>query len=92
MPAFLPFPMLLIFVSGTAEIVLAIMALFPSLRKLAFIFIAAMLVVYVPVHIYLIYLSPFKLGSMAVTPQMAWIRLLLQVPLIIWALWQGKII
>lgn len=82
----------LIFVSGTAEIVLAIMPLFPPLRKIAFILIAAMLVVYVPVHIYLIYLSPFKLGSMLVTPQMAWIRLVLQVPLIIWALWQGKII
>ncbi|MET4081697.1 putative membrane protein [Pedobacter sp. UYP30] len=84
-PPWMPVGTFLIYLSGVAEIILGILLLFKRTRKWAGIFIALMLVVYLPLHIYMLQLAPFMLGKLMVTKLIAWIRLPIQAVLIFWA-------
>ncbi|MBC7417240.1 MAG: DoxX family protein [Pedobacter sp.] len=75
----------LIYLSGVAEIVLGISLLFRHTRKLAGILIVSMLIAYLPLHIYMLQIAPFMLGTVMVTKLIAWVRLPIQVVLIFWA-------
>jgi uncharacterized membrane protein len=90
-PEYLPWHELINYVAGAVEIGLAVMLMFKETRKWAAYGIIAMLVVFVPAHIYMIEKAPFQLGTINVTTFIAWIRLLVFQPLLIaWAWWMRK--
>jgi uncharacterized membrane protein len=75
-------------ISGVAEIVLALCMIFPSTRMLASYGIIALLIAFIPAHIYMIQLGHFNLGKFQMTPTIGWIRLLMIHPVLIaWAYW-----
>jgi uncharacterized membrane protein len=77
--------------SGIAEIVLAIGLIFPATRTLSAYGIIALLIAFIPAHIYMIQLGKFSLGKFEMTPLIGWARLLIVHPLLIgWAWWMGK--
>jgi uncharacterized membrane protein len=85
MPAYLPAHETLNYTAGIAEIVGGILLFFPVTRSLAAWGIMAMLIAFLPAHIYMIQEAPIKLGSIIITPFIAWIRIPLQFVLIYWA-------
>lgn len=91
MPKWLPAHKWLIYFSGFAEITLGMMLLFAPTRKLAAWLIIFMLLAFIPAHIYMIQKAPFMLGSIKVTPFIAWVRIPFQVFFIWWAwMYSGK--
>lgn len=77
--------------AGIAEILLAILLLFPSTKKIAIYALMAMLVAFIPAHVYMIQKAPFMLGKFHVTTTIAWVRLLVLHPiLILWVWWVRK--
>lgn len=91
MPNWLPAHKWLIYFSGIAEIILGAMLLFTPARKLAAWLIVLMLLAFMPAHIYMIQKAPFALGSVKITPFIAWVRIPFQVFFIWWALiYAGK--
>jgi len=85
MPPYLPAPIMLIYISGLAEIGLGVLSLFSPAQKIANVFIILMLVAFFPAHIYMIQRAPFVLGTIEITPLIAWARIPLQFLLIYWA-------
>jgi uncharacterized membrane protein len=81
MPKFLPAPDLLIYLSGVAEILLGIGVLFPQTRGLALWGIIAMLIVFLIVHINML----FPANSLGISAWILWLRIPLQFLLIYWA-------
>jgi uncharacterized membrane protein len=90
-PAYLPYPAVLNILAGIAEILFAILTIRPQSRKVACYGIIFMLLAFVPVHIQMVKDAPVLLGSLKVTPVIAWIRLVVLQPLLIlWAWWHSK--
>ena len=88
-PGYLPAPVLLNLLAGFAEIIFALLLIRPKTRKVASYGIILMLAAFLPVHITMLQHSPLKVGELQVTPTIAWIRLLLQPVLILWAWWHS---
>jgi len=87
-PPYLPSPHILNYLAGCCEIGFAVLLIFPKTRAPAAWCIILMLIAFLPVHISMISDAPPRLGSLGVTPLLAWIRLLLLQPLLIlWAWW-----
>jgi len=86
MPAFLPAPMTLIYLSGVAEIVLGVGLLVPLIRPYAAWGIIAMLVVFMLIHVPMA-VYPEHFG---VSWQLAWARIPIQFVLIAWAYWHTR--
>jgi uncharacterized membrane protein len=87
-PGYLPFPQILNLLAGFFEISLALLLVFTKTRTLAAWGIILMLLAFLPVHISMIGNAPLTLGSLKVTPLIAWIRLVVLQPLLIlWAWW-----
>jgi uncharacterized membrane protein len=85
-PYLKPYAVQLNLLSGVAEIGLAILLLFPATRVLAGYGIVAMLLAFIPSHIYMIQKGNFPIFGFMVTPAISYIRLLLFQPLFIyWA-------
>ncbi len=90
-PRYLPWPHLINILAGSFEIFFGGALLFTPTRRYAAYGIILMLLAFLPVHIAMIGDAPLKLGSLTVTPMLAWIRLLVLQPLlIIWAGWYTK--
>ncbi len=89
-PAYIPYPVIANILSGAAEILLALLLLFPKTRHYAAWGIIAMLIAFLPVHVDMIIKAPMPLGSITVTPLLAWLRIFFQPVLIIWAWWYTK--
>jgi uncharacterized membrane protein len=88
-PPYLPAHEVLVFLSGVAEIVLGVLLIPIRTRKWAALLIALMLIVFLPVHVYMLQ-QAYVIENYQTTVTMAWIRLLLQPVLIGWALWMRK--
>ncbi|MEM1002043.1 MAG: hypothetical protein AAGH46_05295 [Bacteroidota bacterium] len=89
-PVYLPFPELINYLAGIIEIVLAIGVAFEQTRKLSIYGIVAMLIAFIPSHIYFIQIGSCIDDSLCVAPWIAWMRLLVIHPiLILWA-WKVK--
>ena len=87
-PHYLPHPAVLNVLAGFFELLFAFMLIFPKSRLLAAWGIILMLLAFLPVHIQMVIDAPFMLGSLTVTPLIAWIRLIILQPLLIlWAWW-----
>lgn len=76
--------------AGIAEIVLAIGLCFAPTRNWAIYGIIAMLIAFIPAHIYMIQLGNFKIGSFQMTPLIGWVRLLVLQPLLMAWAWYLK--
>jgi len=89
-PNWLPYPVMLNYIAGVCEIVFAAMLIFPATRAWGAWLIVLMLAAFLPVHITMLQQAPMQLGSLTVTPLAAWIRLLFQPILMLWAWWHRK--
>ncbi len=89
-PPYFPQPKLLNTLAGCFELLFALMLIFKKTRMYAVYGIILMLIVFTTVHIYMIQIAPFRLGSFMVSKTVAWIRLPLQLVLIAWAYWHRK--
>jgi uncharacterized membrane protein len=78
------------FISGIAEIILGLLMLFSSTRKLAAYGIIVMLIAFIPAHIYMIQQGTFSLGSFEMTPMIGWVRLLIIHPLLMYWTWSCR--
>jgi uncharacterized membrane protein len=90
-PHYLPYPILINILAGCFELLFGLLLLFPKTRRIAALGIILMLIAFLPVHIRMIGDAPLKLGSLMVTPFIAWVRLVVLQPLLIlWAWWYVK--
>jgi uncharacterized membrane protein len=90
-PAYLPFPATLNIIAGLCEIAFGTMLIFKDTRKWGAWLIIILLAAFLPVHITMLQQAPLQVGKLLVTPAIAWIRLLLQPVLMLWAWWHtGK--
>ena len=89
-PPYIPYPVFVNIISGALEIILALLLIPRKTRRYSAYGIIILLVAFLPVHIDMIIHAPLQLGSVIVTPLLAWIRLLLQPVLILWAWWYTK--
>lgn len=90
-PSYIPFPKLMNTLAGGFEMLFALMLIWPKTRPLAACGIILMLAAFLPVHIDMIIHAPFMLGSFLVTTFIAWVRLLLQFVLMVWAGWYRRV-
>ncbi len=85
-PDYLPTPDLLNLLAGIAEIVLAIGLLIPNTRKWAAWGVIAMLLAFIPSHVYFIQIGSCIPDVLCAAEWMGWMRLFLIHPLLIaWA-------
>jgi len=89
-PHYLPFPVVLNILAGFFEILFALMLIRPKSRKVASYGIILLLILFLPVHITMLANAPIKVGSIIVTPTIAWARLALQPVLALWAWWHRE--
>ncbi|MCC8409701.1 DoxX family protein [Mucilaginibacter sp. UR6-1] len=89
-PPYLPFPEILNLLAGIFEIFFAALLIPASTRRFSAYGIILMLIAFLPVHISMVANAPLQLGSLNVTPLLAWVRLIILQPLLIaWAWWCG---
>ena len=86
-PPYIPLPKLMNFLAGVFEILFGLLLIFKQTRILAAWGIILMLIAFLPVHIDMVIHAPFQLGSLHVTPLVAWVRLVVLQPLLIWWGW-----
>ena len=90
-PDYLPYPAILNILAGFFELLFAFMLIIPKSRSLAAWGIILMLLAFLPVHIQMVIDAPFMLGSLKITPLIAWTRLIILQPLLIlWAWWSAS--
>lgn len=89
-PNYLPFATVLNALAGVCEIIFAVLLIFKPTRKWGAWFIILMLAAFLPVHITMLQQAPLHLGNLYVTPLIAWMRLLLQPVLMLWAWWHTR--
>ncbi len=90
-PHYIPFPKLVNILAGFSEILFGLMLIFKRTRIFVAWCIILMLIAFIPVHIDMVIKAPFQLGSLMVTPFIAWVRLVVLQPLLVlWAWWYAK--
>lgn len=76
--------------SGVLEIVLAILLIFKPSRRLSAIAIVLMLMAYLPSHIYFIQIGSCIENGLCVPPWLAWVRLIIIQPLLMYWAWSYR--
>ncbi len=90
-PPYLPWHNAITIISGIAEIVLGILLLFSPLRVWAVKGIIALLICFIPAHIYFIEINSCIPDGLCVPQWVGWVRLVVVHPLLIaWAWWCRK--
>ncbi len=89
-PDYLPCPLMINYIAGVVEVVLAIGIVFKPTRRLAAFGLIAMLVAFIPSHVYFIQIGSCVPDALCVHPIIAWIRLLVIHPILIWWVWKVK--
>ncbi len=90
-PPYLPNPYLINIAAGIAELICAALLIIPTTRKLAVYLIIAMLIAFIPAHIYMIQKGGCMGKEICIPLWGAWLRLFpLQFILIAWAWWHSK--
>lgn len=82
MPRYLPNHKLLVYLSGVAEIILGVALGIPVLTSLALYGIILMLIVFMPVHVYMLV---EKKASLGIPKWLLMLRIVLQFGLMYWA-------
>ena len=89
-PDYLPDPYLINIVSAVAEIILAILLIFPSTRKIAAYAIIIMLVAFIPAHITMIQKGWCMSPGYCLPTWATWVRLFPLQFLLIWWAWSNR--
>lgn len=90
-PPYLPAHELINTVSGIAEIVLGLLLIFRAIRKIAAYGIIAMLIAFIPAHVYMIQMKGCMSAGKCAPEWLMWVRLFpLQFVLIAWAWWHRR--
>jgi len=89
-PDYLPYPKLINYLSGFLEIVLAIGVAIPKTRGFAVKGIIILLILFIPSHIYFIQVGSCVEAAFCVAPWIAWMRLLVIHPLLIFWAWSVR--
>lgn len=77
--------------AGIAEVIVALLMCFTKTIKLSAWLTIAMLIAFIPSHVYFIQQGNLQIGSITITPIIAWLRLLIIHPLLIfWPWWLQK--
>ncbi|MBY0231412.1 MAG: DoxX family protein [Gemmataceae bacterium] len=87
MPAYLPWHRELVLLSGAAEFLLGILLLVPRVSRPAAWGVVALFVAVFPANVHMA-LNPDLFP--AIPPWVLWLRVPLQVPLVLWAWWLAK--
>lgn len=88
MPPYFPMPAFWVYLTGVLEIAVGILIWVPKTRKYASLFTVAMLIAFLPVHIFMV-TNAEQFADMG--PKIAlWIRFPIQGVLILWAWWLGR--
>jgi uncharacterized membrane protein len=88
-PAELPAPLLLVQISGVAEILGALGLILPQTRRLAAWGLVALYIAVFPANLNMA-LNDLPLGTTHVASWLLWARLPLQLVLIVWAFWYTR--
>lgn len=83
-PGYLPFPELINIISGVVEILLGIGVLFQKTRKWSSYLLVAMLIAFIPAHVYFIQIGSCLENGLCVAEWISWGRLLIIHPILIW--------
>jgi len=86
-PPYIPLPKLMNLLAGFFEILFGLLLIFKRTRILAARGIILLLILFIPIHVDMVIRAPFQLGGLYVTPLIAWIRLAVLQPLLIWWAW-----
>lgn len=89
-PDYLPYHELINLVSGYIEIVLAAALLFNKTQRIASFAIIAMLLAFIPSHIYFIQINSCIPGGLCVATWIGWIRLVIVHPLLVYWAWSNR--
>lgn len=87
-PPYIGHEYLINIISGVAEMVAAILLLIPATRKLSSYGIIAMLIAFVPVHVYMIQANCS--GAFCLPAWVLWVRLIVLQPLLVWWAWRNR--
>lgn len=88
-PPLLPFPKMIVWVTGIMELIFAIGLVLPRYRKASGFWLAPYLLAVLPANIYMA-MENILLGDTTASPTALWIRVLLQFPLIVLILWASE--
>jgi uncharacterized membrane protein len=86
-PQYLPFPVLINYASGVLEVILGIGVGIPKWRKVSVYGIIILLVLFIPSHVYFIQIGSCVEDGLCVSLWIAWGRLLIIHPLLIYWAW-----
>ncbi len=91
MPSYFPIPVVLNYAAGIVEIILGALLLVPVTRKFSAYGIIILLILFIPVHVYMIQMKGCMGGSACIPEWILWVRLFpVQFILIAWAWWVRK--
>jgi len=85
-PPLLPFPKLIVWVTGVMELIFAVGLILPKYRKLSGFWLAPYLLAVLPANIYMAMYN-IPMGETSASPTALWVRVALQFPLIALILW-----
>ncbi len=85
-PPFLPFPYMIVWVTGVMEIIMGIGLLIPRWRRLSGLLLAPFLLAVLPANIYMA-IADIPFNGKDLTDFQLWLRVALQFPLIALILW-----
>ena len=85
-PDYLPFPTLINYLSGSVEIMFGTLVFIPKYRRWACYGIIVLLIAFIPSHTYFIRVGSCA-GDLCVHPVIAWARLIVIHPLLIYWAW-----
>jgi uncharacterized membrane protein len=88
-PPYLPYPFILVWISGVCEIMGGCGILVPRLRRAAGWGLIALLIAVFPANLYMA-MGNVQVGGFEIPPWMLWLRLPLQGVLIAWAWWVSR--
>lgn len=90
-PPYFPYPEVINIVAGIAEIALGLMVFFHSTVRIACYGIIAMLVAFIPAHVYFVQIGSCIEGGLCTPQWLGWVRLVVIHPiLILWAWWIAR--
>ena len=87
MPSYIPWALAMVYISGVAEVLGGIGVLVPRTRIFAAWGLVLMLISFLPVHVNMC-LHPSRFPEVPLW--VIWLRLPLQLPLIVWAWWYAR--
>lgn len=89
-PPYIPFPQMVNYLAGIAEIFLGIVFLVPKYRPIASKGIILLLVLFIPSHVHFILIGSCVENGLCVHPAIAWLRLVVIHPLLIFWAWKSQ--